>query len=101
MPATLKLAFGKDGADIQLPDGFEYIVLDAKSAAALPDQTAAIEQALDHPIASPPLAELARGKSSAAISVCDITRPAPNSVVLPPVLRRLEAAGIERSRIVI
>ena len=101
MPATLKLAFGKNGADIQLPDGFEYIVLDAKSAAALPDQTAAIEQALDHPIASPPLAELARGKSSAAISVCDITRPAPNSVVLPPVLRRLEAAGIERSRIVI
>jgi nickel-dependent lactate racemase len=101
MPAHLKLAFGKHGAEIELPGGFEYIVLDAKSAAALPDQTAAIEQALDRPISSPSLIDLAREKTSAAISVCDITRPAPNRVVLPPVLRRLEAAGIERPDIVI
>jgi nickel-dependent lactate racemase len=101
MPAHLKLAFGKHGAVIELPAGFEYIVLDAKSVAALPDRTAAIEQALDRPISSPSLIDLARDKTSAAISVCDITRPTPNRVVLPPVLRRLEAAGIERSRIVI
>jgi nickel-dependent lactate racemase len=44
---------------------------------------------------------MARGKSSAAISVCDITRPAPNRVVLPPVLARLERAGIPRDRIII
>jgi nickel-dependent lactate racemase len=42
---------------------------------------------------------LAAGKKSAAISVCDITRPAPNPVTLPPLLRRLEAAGIPRSGI--
>jgi len=84
-----------------LPDGFDYVVLDAKSAASLTDQNGAIEAALDAPIASQPLAALARGKTSAAISVCDITRPAPNRVVLPPVLRRLEEAGIERSRILI
>jgi nickel-dependent lactate racemase len=44
---------------------------------------------------------LARGKLSAAISVCDITRPAPNRDVLPPVLARLEAAGIPRDGITI
>jgi nickel-dependent lactate racemase len=33
--------------------------------------------------------------------VCDITRPAPNRVVLPPALERLEAAGIQRERITI
>src|SRR5262249_18455533 len=48
-----------------------------------------------------PLAELARGKKSAAISVCDITRPAPNRKTLPPILRRLEAAGIARENITI
>ena len=47
MPATLKLAFGKNGADIQLPDGFEYIVLDAKSAAGY-DISAAGEWLLDN-----------------------------------------------------
>src|SRR5262245_54327934 len=101
MPQSLKLAFGKEGVQIQLPDGFEYIVLDAKSALSLSDQSRAIEAALDAPIDSPPLLELARGKKSAAISVCDITRPAPNKVVLPHVLRRLEAAGIERTNITI
>jgi nickel-dependent lactate racemase len=101
MAHQLKLAFGKHGLNISLPEGFEYVMLDAKSAAALADQDAAIEEALDRSIGTAALADVARGKSSAAISVCDITRPAPNRVVLPHVLRRLEAAGIERSRIVI
>src|SRR5208282_507354 len=57
--------------------------------------------ALDAPIGCPPLTEMARGKRSAAISVCDITRPAPNREVLPPVLARLEAAGIPRQGITI
>jgi nickel-dependent lactate racemase len=101
MPLRLKLAFGKQGAGIALPDGFDYVVLDAKSADALADPTTAIEAALDRPMAGPPLVELAQGKRTAAISVCDITRPAPNRIVLPPVLRRLEASGIDRANIVI
>jgi len=98
---TIKLAFGKQGAEVELPAGYDYIVLDAKSVVSAADPVALIEQAVDNPIGSPPLIELVRGKTSAAISVCDITRPAPNRMVLPPVLRRLEAAGIERSRMVI
>jgi nickel-dependent lactate racemase len=62
---------------------------------------AAVEASLDSPIGSKPLEELARGRESAAISVCDITRPAPNRLVLPPVLRRLERAGIPPERITI
>ena len=46
------------------------------------------------PIGTQPLAVLAVGKKSAAISVCDITRPAPNWLTLPPLLKRLHAAGI-------
>jgi nickel-dependent lactate racemase len=95
------LAFGKDGLPLQLPEGFEYRLLEAHSVAPLADERAALEAALDAPIDSPPLSQLARGARSAAISVCDITRPAPNSTVLPPVLARLEAAGIPRQGIVI
>jgi nickel-dependent lactate racemase len=95
------LAFGKSGLRLQLPDGYRYRVLEARAALPLDNAAEAIEQALDAPIESPPLVELARGKRSAAISVCDITRPAPNRITLPPVLRRLEQAGIAREAITI
>jgi len=97
----LHLAFGKTGLEIDLPSGFDYRVLEARSAKPLPDTAGALEQGLDQPIDSPALIDCARGKISAAISVCDITRPAPNRQVLPPVLTRLEKAGIPRDRITI
>lgn len=97
----MNVAFGKTGLTIDLPEGFRYRVLEARSAVSLTDPAGAIESALDSPIDSPPLRDLARGKRSAAISVCDITRPAPNRQVLPPLLSRLEEAGIARENITI
>jgi nickel-dependent lactate racemase len=96
---NVRLAFGKEGLVVDLPDGFHYQVLECPVVAALPDPGAAIEAALDHPVKGPSFRELASGKRTAAISVCDITRPAPNRMVLPPLLTRLEAAGIPKSGI--
>src|SRR5450432_3557883 len=97
----IDLAFGKTGITVDLPEGFRYRVLQARTATPIRDWQSALESALDRPIGSPPLAELARGKRTAAISVCDITRPAPNRKTLPPVLRRLEQAGIPRQGVTI
>ena len=97
----LNLAFGKTGLSAELPEGFQYRILETRSARPLPDADAAIAEALDTPIGSLSLRKLARGKSSVAISVCDITRPAPNRKVLPPMLARLEEAGIPREAITI
>jgi nickel-dependent lactate racemase len=97
----MDLAFGKTGLTVALPEGYRYRVLEARTAEPLADPAAAIEAALDGPIGSLPLEQLARGKRSAAISVCDITRPAPNRQVLPPLLDRLEQAGIPRDSITI
>ena len=98
---NVELAFGRTGLKLELPDDLQYRVLEARSATPLPDAAKALEEALDSPVEAPPLVELARGRKSAAISVCDITRPAPNSTVLPPVLRRLEEAGVPRDGITI
>ncbi len=97
----VQLAFGKTGLALELPDGFHYRVLEARSATPLADAAQAVAAALDDPIGCLPLRDMARGLQSAAISVCDITRPAPNPIVLPPVLERLQAAGIKRENIVI
>ena len=90
----IEFAFGKDGIRLDLPPGRNYAVVESRSARALEDPAALIARALNHPIGCAPLAELARGKRTATIAVCDITRPAPNRTTLPPLLERLHAAGI-------
>src|SRR5215472_4547611 len=95
------LAFGKTGLTVDLPDGFQYHVLEARSERPLSDWQASLNAALDAPIGAPALAELARGKRTAAISVCDITRPAPNAKTLPFILRRLHKAGIPKENVLI
>ena len=87
-------AFGKTGLEVSLPEGRNYDVVESRSAKPLADPSKAIAYALDHPIASEPLVKLATGKRTAAINVCDITRPAPNRVTLPPLLEGLHSAGI-------
>ncbi len=94
-------AFGKTGLVVALPDGLQYDVAEIRSAEPLENVTWSLGEALDHPIGSRPLVELAAGKRTAAISVCDITRPAPNRVTLPPLLERLHAAGIPEDGITI
>jgi len=97
----IELAFGKSGLVVELPEGPNWQVLEPRAATPLLNLDAALSAALDNPIGTPPLAEMARGRQAAAISVCDITRPAPNATTLPPLLERLHAAGILREAITI
>lgn len=89
-----QFSFGKDGLEVSVPDAYDCRVVSSHTAPALDNVEAALASALDHPIGCAPLVELAAGKRTAAISVCDITRPAPNSTTLPPLLDRLHRAGI-------
>ncbi len=94
-------AFGKNGIDVEVPDDFDCQVVRSRAAQALENVAGALEAALDHPIQSESLEKLAAGRRTAAISVCDITRPAPNRITLPPLLRRLHAAGIPKQGVTI
>ena len=96
-----QFAFGKCGIDISVPDVFDCRVVRGRAAHALDNVSAALEAALDRPLACEPLARLAAGKRTAAVAVCDITRPAPNRITLPPLLKRLHEAGIARDSITI
>jgi len=89
-----RFAFGKNGIEVEIPSRFPCHVAHARSAAAIGDVRAELGAALEGPIGCEPLIKLAAGKRTAAISVCDITRPAPNRITLPPLLERLHAAGI-------
>lgn len=97
----ITLAYGRSGLPIEVPDDRLLKVLAMKPEPPLADARAAVAEAIARPLAGPPLAELARGRKSACILICDITRPAPNAVTLPPLLATLTAAGIAKKDIVI
>src|SRR5665213_1171291 len=52
-------AFGKSGISVPLPSGAAYEVVESRSAPALRHVHAALDEALDHPIAGLPLRTLA------------------------------------------
>ena len=56
---------------------------------AAADEGAAVEEALDHPIGSPKLEDLAKNKRSAVIITSDHTRPVPSRIIMPRILERL------------
>lgn len=97
----IKLDYGRTGLDVELPADRVVGPLAIRDAVPLADPTQAIADMLAKPIGTPPLAELARGKKSACIVICDITRPVPNKLILPPMLKILEKEGIPRDQIVI
>jgi nickel-dependent lactate racemase len=93
--------YGKTGLMVDLPNDKVIGPLEIKNATPLANQSQAISDALAHPIGSKPLAEIAKGKKTACILICDITRPVPNKVILPQILKTIEDAGVPRSGITI
>lgn len=97
----IHLDYGRTGMDVDLPTDRIVGPLAIRPAEPLTQPEAAIRKVLAKPIGSKPLAELARGRKNACILVCDITRPVPNQLILPPMLRVLEEQGIARKDILI
>jgi len=98
---SVRLLYGTQGLEVSVPSS--ATVLAGQSPSAVPDAAAAVRDALDRPIGSPPLADLlARaGPRTVAVTISDITRPVPNRDFLPALLAALNAAGVDDSRIAI
>jgi len=95
------LAYGKKGLDINIPDRNLVKVMTMHGAEALSNPDKAISTALQNPIESPPLSGVVRQAKSACVVICDVTRPAPNKMILPHVFRALEDNGITREGITV
>jgi len=54
-------------------------------------QSELVEASLDHPIGSPKLEELAKGKKNIVIISSDHTRPVPSKIITPILLRRIRS----------
>jgi len=92
----MKLAYGKEGLDISLPDYLNVDVIEPKYTEGLPDQVGAIKDALRRPVDSKPLRDLAEQSVTVGIVINDITRPMPYTIILPILLRELRSVPDER-----
>ena len=91
--------FGKGHLQFRLPSGFRGHVVESKTLPPIEDVPAEVRKWLDVPVASPPLRDLAGPGDKVCIVFTDITRSSPDSLLVPPVLEQLEAAGVQRKDI--
>ena len=98
---TIELLYGRGTVPLSPPPGCVPTVIAKRAVPALAEPQAAVAQALAAPIGVPPLVRLARGKRSACILICDITRPVPNGLFLGPLIRTLLDAGVPRGGVTV
>ena len=86
--AHLEFPFGKTKLGLDLPDARLRAVLTSSLHKYTPeaDGETLVRRAMENPIGTPPLAELARGKQKVVIIASDHTRPVPSKVIIPQML---------------
>jgi nickel-dependent lactate racemase len=95
----IKLAYGKNGHWIDLPDAWNVTRVEPNYVPGLPDPAAALQTALRSPSPpSRPLPEVAGPADRVGIVFSDITRATPHHLILPTVLGEL--AQVPQSQII-
>ncbi len=98
---TVHILYGKSGLPVRLPRGARATVIGKRPMAKLADPAASVRDALARPVGAPAYATLLRGRGSACILICDITRPVPNHLFLRPLIEGMLSAGIPRESITV
>jgi lactate racemase len=98
---TIDLLYGRGTVSLALPPGCVPTVVAKHAMPVLPDPAGAVARALAEPVGVPALPALARGRRSACILICDITRPVPNGLFLGRLVRGLLDAGVPRAGITV
>ena len=85
--------------EIDLPDNWEVDICPMNGAGRQPLTVEQMENAVLHPVKSPRIRDLAKGKKTAVIVFDDMTRPTRTYELAPIVLKELYAAGIRQEDI--
>ncbi|MCR4752561.1 MAG: nickel-dependent lactate racemase [Eubacterium sp.] len=86
---TVKFFYKKTTMDLQVPDDTPVLVSGVDRLASDKDGFEIVREAMEHPINSPKLSELAKGKPDCVIIISDHTRPVPSPDILPHMVREL------------
>lgn len=85
------MPYGKDFLHIDIAQERLKAVLisDLHQYKALKSPSEIVNQAIENPIGTPKLSQMAKGKNKIVIIASDHTRPVPSKVIIPPMLREI------------
>jgi len=93
--------YGRNGLVLELPDSWNTLVIEKSEMPVAGDPHGAVLEALANPVGSRALYQEATGLRTACVLICDITRPVPNSTILPPIIKELLRAGIKPENVTV
>ncbi len=93
--AEFKIPYGRDHLVASIPDSKLEGVLESKAHHYHPEagEQELVLKALENPIASPKLRDLAKGKNKIVIIASDHTRPVPSKILAPIMLAEIRAGN--------
>src|SRR5260221_3883652 len=87
----VRLAYGTDGLDVDVPDG--AVVVEPEELPGLADERGAVAALARRRL--PELIDaIGKRRPKVAVAFPDLTRPMPNATVLPPLLAALAGLGL-------
>ena len=95
------LPYGKTEVCARIPAQNFLGTIEPKEKQGVSDPITEIKRALQEPIGTRRISEIAKAGDKAAIVVDDFTRPAPSHLMVPPVLEELNMAGVKDEDITI
>jgi nickel-dependent lactate racemase len=94
----MEMPCGRGKVALPLPSGWTAEMLRPQAVPPAADPVGEVARSLENPVGRIDLDRF-RSVKSAAIAVSDETRPVPHSLILPILLKKLEAIGVPRSSI--
>ncbi len=95
----IQIPFGDSMIPTELPDN--TLIIEANEYPSVKDPRFETQKALEKPIGTSRLRELAKNVNEATIVINDITRPASTNIVLPLILDELKHGGLDESDVTI
>jgi nickel-dependent lactate racemase len=87
---------GKKILSLEVPQGVPVQWVESHKMTPVPNVEQAVQDALQHPIKSPRLGNLIKSGQKVALIVTDITRKLPEEIIVPLLIKELEADGIRK-----
>jgi nickel-dependent lactate racemase len=97
----VSLNYGYDSMALDIADKNYMGTLSPEDTREIEDPINEVRRALAHPIGSKKLKELVSSQGKVIILVSDVSRPSPSSILLPPILKELNEAGVSNDQITI
>lgn len=96
---TFTIPYSKSFMEFNLPVSMRATLAVSQPAVPLDDIPGAIKHALEHPLGSPPLKQIAKPGDRTCIVFTDVTRATPDHLLVPALLDELEKAGVREENI--